>query len=227
VYEGCTYDVFYEFDSNATIEDQSCENIIVSGCTDVLFVEYNPIATEDDGSCIYSIARINELENTETLYWDLTIQNTELASLVAPIPVDLFQGWNIIGYNLNYAQNVAACFDAISESIVVCKNNRGHIYWPEIGFNGIGELTPGQGYQIYMSSEVDNFSFTDVGDLRVELSPCLPQWILDSAPIHPNDIRTLARVVNMLGQEVDVETAPVGTTLIYLYNDGSVEKKIN
>jgi hypothetical protein len=30
----------------------------------------------------------------------------------------------------------------------------------------------------------------------------------------------------MLGQEVDIETAPVGTTLIYLYNDGTVEKII-
>ena len=78
-----------------------------------------------------------------------------------------------------------------------------------------------------MSSEVDNFSFVDVSDLRVELSPTLPQWIIDTAPIHPNDIRTLARVVNMLGQEVDPETAPIGTTLIYLFNDGTVEKKIN
>lgn len=226
VYEGCTYDVFYEFNSNATIEDQSCENIIVLGCTDILFVEYNPIATEDDGSCIYSIARIQELEIIEVLYAECSEENEGLEGLVAPIPFDLYQGWNIIGYNLNYPQNTAACFDVISESIVVAKNNLGHIYWPEIGFNGIGELTPGQGYQIYMSSEVDNFSFVDVSDLRVELSPSLPQWILDTAPIHPNDIRTLSRVVNMLGQEVNEETAPVGTTLIYLFNDGTVEKRI-
>ena len=226
VYEGCVYNAFYEFNANASIDDESCENVIIHGCTDVLFVEYNPIATEDDGSCIYSIARIHELEIIEVLYAECSEENEGLEVLVAPIPFDLYQGWNIIGYNLNYPQNTAACFDAISESIVVAKNNRGHIYWPEIGFNGIGELTPGQGYQIYMSSEVDDFSFVDVSGLRVNLSPTLPQWIMDTAPIHPNDIRTLARVVNMLGQEVNEETAPVGTTLIYLYNDGTVEKKI-
>ncbi len=226
VYEGCTYDAFYEFSPNASIEDQSCENVIINGCTDVLFVEYNPFATEDDGSCIYPIARIEELEIIEVLYYELTQENETLESLVAPIPIDLYQGWNIIGYNLNYEQNTAACFEAISESIVVAKNNFGHIYWPEIGFNGIGELVPGQGYQVFMSSEVDDFSFVDVSGSRVELSPNLPQWMHDVAPIHPNDIRTLARVVNMLGQEVDEETAPVGTTLIYLYNDGSVEKRI-
>jgi len=226
VYEGCVYNAFYEFNANASIDDESCENVIIHGCTDVLFVEYNPIATEDDGSCIYSIARIQELEIIEVLYAECSEENEGLEGLVAPILFDLYQGWNIIGYNLNYPQNTAACFDAISESIVVAKNNRGHIYWPEIGFNGIGELTPGQGYQIYMSSEVDDFSFVDVSGLRVNLSPTLPQWIMDTAPIHPNDIRTLARVVNMLGQEVNEETAPVGTTLIYLYNDGTVEKKI-
>ncbi len=226
VYEGCTYDAFYEFDANASIEDQSCENVIITGCTDILFVEYNSIATEDNGSCVYSIARILELENIEYLYYELGAENDALVSLVAPIPIDLFQGWNIIGYNLNYPQNTAACFDAVSENIVVAKNNRGLIYWPEIGYNGIGDLVPGQGYQIFMSGEVDDFSFIDVSDLRVDLSPTIPQWMIETTPIHPNDIRTLARVVNMLGQVVDPATQLKGEVLLYLYNDGTVEKII-
>ena len=43
--------------------------------------------------------------------------------------------------------------------------------------------------------------------------------------LHPNDIRTLLKVVNILGQEVDPESEPKGTVLIYLYNDASVERK--
>ena len=228
IYQGCTYEVFYEFNENASIDDESCENIIINGCTNELFVEYNPIATEDDGSCVYSIARINDLELKEQFYYTCSTDSSALATLNEPIPIDLYQGWNIIGYNLNYRQNTAACFDAISDEIIIAKNNRGYIYWPEIGFNGIGDLVPGQGYQIYMSAEVDDFSFVDVEDLRVELSPTIPQWAID-LPVedHPNDIRTLARVINMLGQKVDPETCPRGTTLLYLFNDGTVEKKIN
>ena len=45
--------------------------------------------------------------------------------------------------------------------------------------------------------------------------------------MHPNDIRTLVRVVNMLGQKVELNNTPLGTTLLYLYNDGTVEKKIH
>ena len=228
IYQGCTYEVFYEFNENASIDDESCENIIIDGCTDSLFVEYNPVATEDDGSCVYSIARINDLELKEQLYYTCSTDSSALAILNEPIPIDLYQGWNIIGYNLNYRQNTAACFDAISDEIIIAKNNRGYIYWPEIGFNGIGDLVPGQGYQIYMSAEVNDFAFVDVEDLRVELSPTIPQWALD-LPVedHPNDIRTLARVINMLGQKVDPETCPRGTTLLYLFNDGTVEKKIH
>ena len=44
--------------------------------------------------------------------------------------------------------------------------------------------------------------------------------------IHPNDIRTLVKVVNILGQEVSVDEQFKGEVLFYLYNDGSVEKKI-
>ena len=46
------------------------------------------------------------------------------------------------------------------------------------------------------------------------------------ADIHPNDIRTLVKVVNMLGQEVNVDEQFKGEVVLYLYNDGTVEKKI-
>ena len=46
------------------------------------------------------------------------------------------------------------------------------------------------------------------------------------AEVHPNDIRTLVRVVNMLGQEVVPANQFAGEVLLYLYNDGTVEKKM-
>ena len=70
------------------------------------------------------------------------------------------------------------------------------------------------------------FSF-EYTDQRRAISPTVPDWVIEmETEIHPNDIRTLVRVVNLLGQEVDLDQVPVGSTLIYLYNDGSVEKKL-
>jgi hypothetical protein len=57
--------------------------------------------------------------------------------------------------------------------------------------------------------------------------PTVPQWAINmQVDTHPNDIRTLVRVVNMLGQEVNPESEPKGTVLLYLYNDATVEKKL-
>ena len=42
--------------------------------------------------------------------------------------------------------------------------------------------------------------------------------------IHPNDIRTLVRVINMLGHEVSPDEQFSGQVLLHMFNDGSVEK---
>jgi len=223
IYEGCTYPQFYEYNDVASIDDQSCDNVIITGCTNPLFVEYNPVVTEDDGSCEYTISRIDSLEMIEMLHAEQTLEVEQLSILTEPIPLDLYEGWNLIGYPLNFEQNCATVFQPIEESVKIVKNNRGLIYWPEIGYNGLGDLKPGLGYQIYMTYTETNFEFVDMGGLRVELSPAVPDWMLELAPIHPNDIRTLAMVLNTLGQQVDIELVPTGTPLLYLYNDGSVE----
>ena len=101
------------------------------------------------------------------------------------------------------------------------------IYWPEYGFNGIGNLIPGQGYQIKVSDAYSGFTYPNVNGERIDLTPTVPQWAIDmQVDIHPNDIRTLVKVVNMLGQEINPENQPSGTVLLYLYNDATVEKKI-
>ncbi|GIR13288.1 MAG: hypothetical protein CM15mP23_18630 [Cryomorphaceae bacterium] len=149
-----------------------------------------------------------------------------LLLISTPISVDLYQGWNLIGYTLPFEQNTAACFDEISNKIHIVKSNWGYMYWPEFGFNGIGDLLPGQGYQVLMREEVNDFMFTNLDGLRIELNETVPEWVNDLPLIHPNDIKTLVKVLNSLGQEVNPENQNSGTILLYLYNDGSVTKKI-
>ena len=50
--EGCTYDIFLEYNPLAIINDGSCEILISLGCTDSLAVNYNPFANTDNGNCI-------------------------------------------------------------------------------------------------------------------------------------------------------------------------------
>jgi hypothetical protein len=107
------------------------------------------------------------------------------------------------------------------------KNNDADVFWPEYGFNGIGDFIPGQGYQILMLNSIYEYSYPDVSGERVEMTPTVPYWAHD-LPIlsHPNDSRSLVKVVNMLGQEVDIKSQFKGELLLHLYNDGTVEKHL-
>ena len=173
-----------------------------------------------------------ELDNSEENVVNLTIQTENLLSendsLAAPINIDLNAGWNIIGYTLRNAQDAVVSFENVIENISVVKNNSGDVYWPDFGFNGIGELLPGQGYQVLTFDAHNDFYFEDMGGLRTEIMPTIPQWAIEmEAAVHPNDVKTLVRVVNTLGQEVQPENEFEGRILYYLYNDGSVTKKVN
>jgi len=133
----------------------------------------------------------------------------------------------MIGYTLSEPQDVVATLQEIVDVILIMKNNYAEVYWPEYGFNGIGDFIPGQGYQIKVTEVINGFTYPQVDGQRIELVPTVPQWAIDmEAQIHPNDIRTLVRVVNMLGQEVNPENQASGTVLLYLYNDATVDKKI-
>ena len=41
----------------------------------------------------------------------------------------------------------------IAEEIIIVKDSHGMAYMPSWNYNGIGDLEPGQGYQIKMNSE--------------------------------------------------------------------------
>ena len=144
-----------------------------------------------------------------------------------PIYIDLLEGWNIMGYTLPYPQDVAATLASIVSNVQIVKNNSAAVYWPEYSFNGIGDFIPGQGYQIRMNNALNSYTFPDVGGQRIELSPTVPEWVHELPVLnHPNDIRSLVRVVNLLGQQVDPSTQLKGEILLYLYNDGTTEKRI-
>ena len=65
-------------------------------------------------------------------------------------PVDITAGWNMIGY----LRTDAAAADAVladinaSGNLIIAKDYNGAAYLPEWNFNGIGDMVPGQGYQL-------------------------------------------------------------------------------
>ena len=69
-------------------------------------------------------------------------------------PINLTVGWNMIGY----LRTDAAAADAVladinaTGNLIIAKDYLGAAYLPEWNFNGIGDLNPGQAYQIKVNN---------------------------------------------------------------------------
>ena len=96
----------------------------ILGCTALTAVNYNATATLDDGSCS----------------WSQTIV--------------LNNGWNLISTFINPLQaDIMILFSSIIDQVVIVKNNEGLAYLPEWNFNGIGDLSYLEGYQVKVTQE--------------------------------------------------------------------------
>jgi len=114
------------------------------GCKDISACNYDDNAEVNDGSCIYSIGDC--VENTIDKWY---------------LSRDLESGWNMFGYGCPEPIDVAEYLSSYTDNIIIAKDNNGAVYIPEWGFNGIGDFTPGFGYQIKVTEAIEGFSLCD------------------------------------------------------------------
>lgn len=67
-------------------------------------------------------------------------------------PVVINAGWSLLGYVRSNPGPIATMLAPIVNEVLIVKNSLGQTYWPLYGINMIGNMIPGQGYQIKMSS---------------------------------------------------------------------------
>lgn len=86
----------------------------------------------------------------------------EYINALKNITIDLNEGWNIIGYYGYEPLDIEEAFDSIIDKVKIIKNNAGAAFWPSVGFNGIGDLLPGEGYQVLMNEDANGFKFEPI-----------------------------------------------------------------
>ena len=67
-------------------------------------------------------------------------------------PLTLIQGWSLLGYLRNTSAPLINMISSIAPAVVIMKNGLGQVYWPYYNINGIGNMNPGEGYQLRLSS---------------------------------------------------------------------------
>jgi len=126
------------------------------------------------------------------------------------VSIDLSEGWNMFGYGCPNPIEVAEGLSNHTESIAIVKDNNGSVYMPEFGFNGIGDFTPGFGYQIKLTEAIEGFS--------------LCNWYVNYIPI--DTIISLQQENNMLLDNIvslQEENSSLVDSLISLHTTNCIE----
>ena len=110
-------------------------------------------------------------------------------------PIDIPSGWSIFStYMIAEDMSLETIFSGIDNIII--KNNAGNVYWPTFALNTIGDMVPGQGYQIKTNN---SFSVDIFGTFNEESIALTEGW-------------------NMIGY-LNTEASSVPTVLSNIKND--------
>jgi hypothetical protein len=84
-----------------------------------------------------------------------TLKMTGLTLNTADNPIIINSGWNIVSYIRSSAKDISECLTSLTESntLTIAKNNAGQVYIPSYDINSIGNMLPGQGYQMYLTAK--------------------------------------------------------------------------
>jgi len=181
---GCTFDWADNYDELATEDNDSC---YLYGCNSVCAENYDSLATINDGTCFF----IGLEESNDNLNYTNTLLYEALNSW--NITIELQVGWNIFGYGCPIPIDVVEGLSNHTESIMLVKDNNGSVYMPEFGFNGIGDLTPGYGYQIKISGAIEDFS--------------LCEWYVNDIP--EDNIVSLQDYIVLLEDSIELLNGPI------------------
>ncbi len=79
-----------------------------------------------------------------------TLEINGTAVDVGQTPLTLPAGWHTIAYLLADSTPVEQALGSINNQLLLAKDGDGRVYWPDFNVNQIGNMQPGQGYQLYM-----------------------------------------------------------------------------
>ena len=128
----------------------------------------------------------SSIDLTNATLDEVSQMNQTIASFTTLI--DLQEGWNMIGYGCPEPVNIEQGMSMYTDLVLLIKDNNGSVYLPEFNFNGIGDFTPGYGYQLKVSEPIEDFGLC--GDYTNTESPEITDIETDNAQMQ-NDINCL------------------------------------
>lgn len=117
--------------------------------------------------------------SVEQGYWVLVNRNSILEvtgmTVRSNTPIELQEGWQIVGYYPSHGSNPVLAFSGITENLTLAKDGEGAFYVPEFNFNNIDICKFGKGYMLNMDSADELiWNFRDDEELAMSTSQTPP-----------------------------------------------------
>jgi Leucine-rich repeat (LRR) protein len=203
---------YFGFDSQSYFSN-NCSAIY--GCTDTLACNYNSLADTDDGSCVYLTTSIDNVGNhCDSYTWIDGITYTSSNNSA-----------------IHTLQTVNGCDSVFTLNLTITGNPIGQISQFGVtlqvaAFSGVGPYT----YTWNTSASTQTITPTANGTywcVITDANGCVSDtsyYNYSTTAINEiNTTKQLLRITDLLGQETPYRK---NTPLFYIYNDGTVEKKV-
>jgi len=135
-------------------------------------------------------------------------------------PISIPEGWSIFGYLRQSPASVETLLSQIVANTIIVKDALGMVYWPFYGINAIGDLDPGQGYQIktdlavtltYLANSVSSKTevfiptpvrYTETSNTGNNMTLGIPSKAWDTTPSQNSEIGVFNLDGKLLGSTV-------------------------
>ena len=123
------------------------------------------ICKDENGAVYWPGFGLNNIgDHTPSEGYQIKMANNALLSVTGQMidpnmTFNLEEGWGIIGYVKPQPSDAVDMMFPVVEDLIIMKDENGLVYWPAFGLNSIGNMEPGEGYQVKMFNDV-MFSYT-------------------------------------------------------------------
>ncbi|MBM3325969.1 MAG: T9SS type A sorting domain-containing protein [Calditrichaeota bacterium] len=125
-------------------------------------------------------------------------------------PINLRENWNLVSYYPRRAMSAAAAFEPLVDNLIIAKDGTGRFYLPARQFNGIGNCSEMNGYQVKLARAAE-FRWPMAGNLASLPSRLEPR--IFSYPLATGQNMSLLALT---------EDLPAGTELTVLSESGEI-----
>lgn len=132
-------------------------------CVDVFadVISHLVIVKSGNGSIYWTNYNLNTIGNValgQGYQINMSMADTLVVTGVQAVPenvtLSLPASWSILGYLRDVPGNAITMMSPVVNAggLIIMKNGIGSVYWPAYGLNSIGNMNPGEGYQIKLSA---------------------------------------------------------------------------